>query len=122
MKILVMMKMAHECLHEEQIFGQSRTIERLDAELGYKKQRLDEIKEDNRRMEEKIDDIKDCVNKLMLQSKKDDDKLDNRLTKIETRQKVQDEMIDKNRADANLRLYVVIVIFAVLTFYFNFIK
>lgn len=114
--------MAHECLHEEQIFGQSRTIERLDAELGYKKQRLDEIKEDNRRMEEKIDDIKDCVNKLMLQSKKDDDKLDNRLTKIETRQKVQDEMIDKNRADANLRLYVVIVIFAVLTFYFNFIK
>ena len=64
--------MVHECLHEEQIMGQSRTIERLDAELSYKKQRLDEIKEDNRRMEEKIDDIKEDLNELILKSKSDD--------------------------------------------------
>ena len=32
------------------------------------------------------------------------------------------EMQDKNRADFNLRLYVIIVVFAILTFYFNFLK
>ena len=112
----------HECLHEQQILGQSRAIERLDAELTFKKEKLDDLKKDNVRMEEKIDDIKDCVNKLMLKSKTDDDQLNNRLIAIETRQKVQDEMIDKNRADFNLRLYIIIVIFAGLTFYFNFIK
>lgn len=111
----------HECLHEQQILGQSRAIERLDAELTFKKEKLDDLKKDNVRMEEKIDDIKDCVNKLMLKSKTDDDQLNNRLIAIETRQKVQDEMIDKNRADFNLRLYIIIVIFAALTFYFNFI-
>lgn len=112
----------HICLHEEQIHGQSRAIERLDAELEYKKERLDELKEDNKRMEEKIDDIKDCVNELILKSKTDDEILDKRILALETRQKVQNEMIEKNRADNNLKLYVVIVIFTALTFYFNFVK
>lgn len=110
------------CLHEEQIQGQSRAIERLDAELGYKKEKLDDLKQDNRRMEEKIDNLTKSVNDLILQSKTDDDKLELRLKAIETEQKVIKEMQDKNRADFNLRLYVIIVIFAVLTFYFNFIR
>ena len=112
----------HDCPHEEQILNQSRIIERLDAELGYKKEKLDDLKADNRRMEEKIDDIKDCVNSLMLKSQSDDEKLDKRLLAIETEQKVIKDMQDKNRADFNLRLYIVIVIFAILTFYFNFLK
>ena len=112
----------HECIHEEQIMGQSRIIERLDAELGYKKERLDDLKSDNRRMEEKIDNLQDCMNKLMLKSQTDDEKLDKRLLAIETEQKVIKEMQDRNRADFNLRLYVIIVVFAVLTFYFNFLK
>lgn len=107
--------MAHECLHEEQIMGQSRTIERLDAELGYKKQRLDEIKEDNRRMEEKIDDIKEDLNKLILKSKSDDDKIENRLTALETEQKVMEK-------ENNKKIAVIGVILAILTFYFNYIK
>ena len=82
---------SYTCIHEEQIIGQSRKIERLDAELNYKKQRLDELKEDNTRMEKKLDEIKNCVNKLILASKQDDDKLkdiineqNNRLTALET--------------------------------------
>lgn len=122
MKMVVKTPPEHICLHEEQIQGQSRAIERLDAELEYKKERLDELKEDNKRMEEKIDDIKDCVNELILKSKTDDEILDKRILALETRQKVQNEMIEKNRADNNLKLYVVIVIFTALTFYFNFVK
>lgn len=123
MMVVVMMVAEHiTCVHEQQIQSQSRIIERLDAELGYKKERLDDLKEDNRRMEEKIDDIKDCVNEIILKSKTDDEVLDKRILALETRQKVQDEMIEKNRADNNIKLYVIVVVFAVLTFYFNFVK
>ena len=117
-----MIILTHECLHEEQILNQSRIIERLDAELGYKKERLDEIKANNRRMEEKIDKLTESVNDLILQSKTDDDRLELRLKAIETEQKVIKEVQEKNRADANLRLYIVIVAFTILTFYFNFIR
>ena len=81
----------HDCIHEDHFIGQSRAIERLDAELAYKKQRLDELKEDNKRMEKKIDDIKDCVNEIILASKRDDGILkdiineqNNRITALET--------------------------------------
>ena len=84
----------HICIHEDQFIGQSRAIERLDAELGYKKQRLDELKEDNKRMEEKIDDIKESVNEIIRASERDDNKLkdiineqDNRITALESTNK-----------------------------------
>ena len=103
------------CIHEEQIQNQSRKIERLDAELGYKKEKLDEIKADNKRMEEKIDDIKEDLNKIILKSKSDDDKIENRITAIETEQKVMKEQNNK-------KIALIGVILAVLTFYFNYIK
>ena len=74
----------HACIHEAEIIGQSRKIERLDTELGYKKERLDELKDytkelkaDNDRIEEKIDDIKDCVKDIINDQ-------NNRLTALET--------------------------------------
>ena len=118
----------HKCLHEERILSQSKAIERLDAELIYKKERLDDLKEDNRRMEEKIDEIKNCLNKVVVKSKTDDDKLERRLVAIETEQRVIKELTDQNRADFNFKLTIVTIIFgaislfiALLTFYFNFI-
>ena len=118
----------HKCLHEERILNQSKAIERLDAELIYKKERLDDLKEDNRRMEEKIDEIKNCLNKVVVKSKTDDDKLERRLVAIETEQRVIKELTDQNRADFNFKLTIVTIIFgaislfiALLTFYFNFI-
>lgn len=114
------------CLHEEQILGQSRAIERLEVELNYKKEKLDDLKEDNRRMEEKIDEIKECVNELILKSKTDDDKiekkftaiekdLDRRLSKIETRQEILEEQDKKNRAETNLKIAIVSLTFGAIT-------
>ena len=74
----------YTCLHEDQIQGQSRKIERLEARADFKDQRLDEINNKMDKMEEKIDDLSDNVNKLILQSTKDDKNLEMRLTKIET--------------------------------------
>lgn len=113
--------MSHECLYEEQIQGQSRAIERLDAELGYKKERLDDLKEDNKRMEEKIDNIQRNVNEIVLASKSSDDKLDKRLLKIETRLSTQEDLSKNNRDDFNLKLGIITLVFLALTFYFNFI-
>lgn len=82
------------CIRDEQLQGQSRAIERLDAELGYKKERLDELKKDNEKMQETLEDIKECVNKIVLTSKQDDDVIknlinaqDNRITALETTNK-----------------------------------
>ena len=116
------MSESHKCLHEEMILGQSRAIERLDAELGYKKEKLDDLKKDNRRMEEKIDKLTESVNDLVLQSKTDDDKLEVRLKAIETEQKVIKEQGDKNRADFNTRLVIVTIILGILSFYFNYLR
>lgn len=119
-----MLKMTAEytCIHEEQIQEHGRTIERLDAELGYKKERLDDLKRSNERMEEKIDDIKECMNKLMLKSKTDDDKLQNRLTAIETELALQKKAQQDNLDTYRFWIAVVTVIFVILTFYFNYLK
>lgn len=82
----------HECIHEDMLMGQSRAIERLDAELEYKKERLDDLKEDNKKMQKTLEEIKTDVNQIVLKSKQDDDylkdiisKQDNRITALETR-------------------------------------
>ena len=115
-------KSDYVCVHEEQIQGQSRAIERLDAELTYKKERLDDLKEDNRRMEKKLDELSSDISDFIAQSDTKDYALNERIIKIETRQQVQDEATQKNRDDFKLWLSIVTVIFLALTFYFNFIR
>lgn len=112
----------HNCLHEEQILNQSRKIERLDAELVYKKERLDELKEDNRRMERKIDKLSEDVTDFIGASDTKDNELNNRLIKIETKQQVQDEMTKKNRDDFKLWLAIITVVFGAITIYNNFLR
>lgn len=101
----------HTCLHEDQLMGQSRAIERLSAELDYKKERLDDLKADNKRMEDKIDEISKNVNSLMNQSNENDTKLEIRLTAIETEQKNLKKQLDDDKEDSNNRTnrYVAIV-------------
>ena len=77
-------------------------------------------------MEEKIDDIKECINELVVKSKTDDDRLekrfvametdlDKRLVKIETEQKVLKEQEKKNRENTNLKLTIVTIVFAAIS-------
>ena len=61
-------------------------IAELEAKNGFKEQRINELIIDQRRMEEKIDNIAENVNQLMLQSVKDDNNLNQRITAIEARQ------------------------------------
>lgn len=61
-------------------------IAELEAKNSFKEQRINELIKDQRRMEEKIDNISNNVNQLMLQSVKDDNNLNQRITAIEARQ------------------------------------
>lgn len=110
-------------MHEEQLQGQSRAIERIDAELSYKKEKLDDLKEDNRRMEEKLDDIKDCLNKMQLQSNKNDSELEVRLKAMETKVDDLDKKVDSNKDDIDKRTnqaYVKVgLIFTAITIIIN---
>ena len=74
----------YTCLHEDQIQGQSRKIERLEARADFKDKRIDDLYDKIDKMDEKIDALSDSVNKLLLQSTQDDKNLEVRLTKIET--------------------------------------
>ena len=112
---------AYQCHHEELLQDHSLKLATLEKEISFKNEKLDDLKKDNERMESKIDEIKDCVNEIILASKKDDDKLDKRLLKIETRLETQEEISKTNRDDFNLKLGVITLIFLALTFYFNFI-
>ena len=89
--------MTHECLHEEQLIGQSRVIERLSAELDYKKERLDDLKEDNRRMEGKLDGIVSKLNDMEKTSDNKDAKIEKRLVALETRQAVLEEKMQESK-------------------------
>ena len=96
-------KQPYVCIKEEQLQKQSRKIERIDAELSYKKERLDELKKDNERMETKIDDIRECLNKMQVASNKNDSDLETRLVAIETKQQDLEEKVDNNKTDIEKR-------------------
>ena len=74
----------YTCLHEDQIQGQSRKIERLEARADFKEKRLDELNDKIDKMDGKLDTIVDTVNDFILQSSQQDNQLEIRLTKVET--------------------------------------
>lgn len=116
----------HSCLHEEQIMGQSRAIERLGAELEFKKEKLDDLKADNGRMESKIDKLTETIdekfNDLSEKSDEKDSELNDRLTKIETRLDTQEDNAKKNRDSANLKIAVLGIVLVIIQIYFNFLR
>ena len=100
--------------HEEQIQENSKKIAELEAKNGFKAQRINDLIEDNRRIEAKIDNLTDTVNKVMLNSIKDDNNLNQRVTTLETTIKTQNDtikqfeekqrkQIDEDRSKMNLR-------------------
>lgn len=116
------------CIHEDQIQNQSRKIAELETRADYKERRIDEMNEKIEKIDSKLDEINKNVNDLILQSTKGDSSLELRLKAIETELQLQKqtaadiraEAID-NRADANLKIAIIGIVFAALTFYFNFI-
>ena len=86
------------CIKESQIQGQSRKIAELEAHASFKDKRIDNILEDNKRMEDKLDKLTDTVNQIMLKSEKGDTELNQRLKALE------DAVKEMNKDNLNQRV------------------
>ena len=121
------------CLqHEEQIQELSRKTAELEAHAGFKEQRISELIEDNKRIEGKIDNLTDTVNKVMLNSIRDDNDLKQRVLTLETKIGTQEKFLeeyeekqrkqrDEDRQKANLRIAYLGVGLAILSFVLAYI-
>lgn len=78
------MMVVEHCIHEDLIQNQSQKLAELEARADYKDKRIDEILDDNKRMEDKIDHLTVAVKDLQFQSLKDDKDIDKRLTSLES--------------------------------------
>lgn len=127
-------EMKYDCMHEELLQDHSLEINNLKNELVYKKEKINELKKDNERMEKKIDeikdtlngDIKDCINRLILKSKEGDTELEARLIAIEnentnlqkqinTLKETQDKNTDRQYTKIALIISAIAIIVSLLT-------
>ena len=118
--------------HEAQIQENSRKISALETKAEYKDKRITELMEDNKRIEAKIDALTETVNKVMLNSIKDDNNLNNRVIALETQIKTQNEVIEaykekqrkqreEDRQEANQRLTKIGIALTCLTIFLAYI-
>ena len=70
--------------HELQIQDLARKTSALETRADYKEKRIDELYDKIEKMENKIDNINENVNKIVQSSIESDNKLEQRLTKLET--------------------------------------
>ena len=111
----------HECIHEDQLLGQSRKIAELETRSNFKEQQILDLNRKMDNLSTKMDKIIDGYNDLRMQSKQDDKELELRLKTIETELELQKQTIVDNRARTSQYIAIITVIFVALTFYFNFI-
>ena len=118
--------------HEEQIQELARKTAELEAHANFKEQRISELIEDNKRIEGKIDNLTDTVNKVMLNSIKDDNDLKQRVLTLETKSDTQEKLLkeyeakakkqrDDERARTNQYLSGIGVAIAILSFVFAYV-
>ena len=124
--------MTHDCIHEEQIVSQSQKLAELETKNGFKDQRINELIEDNKRIEEKIDNLTKTVNEVIVNSIKDDNDLNNRVIALETQIQTQNDVLEKYKKEAkdqrdedrqklNLRLTAISVGLALLIFALTYV-
>ena len=122
----------NECLHEEQIQGYCKKIAELEAHAEFKEQRINDLIEDNKRIEAKIDNLNDTMNKVMLNSIRDDNDLKQRVITLETKADTQEKIIaqyeekakqerEEERQKTNTHLAYIGTAMGVLSFVFAYL-
>ena len=118
--------------HEEQIQENAKKIAELEAKNGFKAQRINELIEDNKRIESKIDNLTESVNKSILASVQGDSDLKERVLALETKADTQEKLLreyeekarkqrDEDRSKTNLRMGYITVGIAIFSFILTYI-
>ena len=93
----------YQCIHEELLQNHSLEITEMKSELNYKKEKLDDLKKQNEKMQDTLEEIKEDINKIMLKSKDGDTELNQRIIKLENENKTLQQEINeiKNTQEKN---------------------
>lgn len=76
------------CIHEDKFQEAETKLTQLESRMEFKEEKIDQIIEDFRRMDKKLDKITDNIHQLQLDSAQDDFNINNRVTQLETTVKV----------------------------------
>ena len=74
----------HDCDNEELIQEHSLRLTELATEVHFKKEKIDQIIQDQKKMSEKMDTLIETVNNMQMKSIMGDNDLKNRVTSIES--------------------------------------
>ena len=85
----------YKCIHEELIQNHSLEITEIQSELNYKKEKLDDLKKQNEKMQDTLEEIKEDINKIMLKSKDGDTELNQRIIKLENENQTLQQEINE---------------------------
>lgn len=72
------------CIHEDTVQDHEAKLSRLEARSNFKDEKIEQILEDNKRINKKLDKINENIHQLQLKSARDDFNIDNRVTQLET--------------------------------------
>ena len=117
--------------HEEQIQENAKKIAELEAKNGFKAQRINELIEDNKRIESKIDKLTESVNKSILASVQGDSDLKERVLALETKADTQEKLLreyeekarkqrDEERQKTNIRLAIIGIVITIISLGISF--
>lgn len=120
------------CIEKDQLQEQSKKIAELEAHSKFKEERITELIADNKRIESKIDNLTETVNKVMLNSIQDDNNLKQKVITLETKIDNQEEAFQQykednqkkredDRAKTNQLLTVITVGVTVVSFALNYL-
>lgn len=77
-------KNEYVCIHEDKLQDTETKLAQLESRMEFKEEKMDQIIEDFRSMDKKLDKITANIHQLQLDSARDDFNIDNRVTQLET--------------------------------------
>lgn len=101
------------CIEKDQLQEHSESLAELKAKSKYKEGRINELIEDNKRIEGKIDKLTETVNSIMLHSIQDDNNLNQRVTALESKQETLYKLL--------LATPAIIALLGVIAVYLNYV-
>ena len=77
-------KQEYICIHEDKFQEAETKLAQLESRMEFKEEKMDQIIEDFKSMDKKLDKITDNIHQLQLDSAQDDFNINNRVTQLET--------------------------------------
>ncbi len=74
----------YECVHEQLLQNHSLKLKELETEIDFKKEKIDTILDDQKKMDKKIDTLIDTVNTIQMKSIMGDSDINQRVSSIES--------------------------------------